>query len=432
MRQFFLLLVLALGVGCGGRESPPTDPAPIEPVAAEPVAEPAADLQPQPSAGTADEDAMVRDAVNGLGADLFARLAQEPGNIVFSPASIEAALAMTAAGARGETASEMHRVLHLGDSPDATIDAIGAALRRWGDPANTERTVRIANRLYGEATYPFERAFVDRLGAAYGAPLERVDFRNAFEPARLGINGWVAERTDDRIRDLLPPSSLDDRTRLVLVNAVYLQTRWLEAFERDKTVDAGFTLADGAAVQVPTMHRTGTMSHAQVGGADVIELGYRGGDLAMRFVLPPSDTSPEAWATEAHLSATPEFAERQVALALPKFRVEPGDAVLLKAHLIELGMPLAFDEARADFSGMAPANSGPGLVISDAFHKAFVQVDEEGTEAAAATAVVMRERGLAARPQALEVRFDRPFLFTLVDRETGAVLFLGRVSDPRS
>jgi serpin B len=383
-----------------------------------------------PAQPLTDEQARaVGRSVNGLAADLFARLASAPGNVAFSPASIEAALAMTAAGARGDTQAEMLRVLH---ADDPGLDAIGQALRGWDDPAREAYTLRVANRLFAEDAYTFEEPYLARVRAAFGAPVERLDFIGAAEPSRERINGWVAEHTRDRIRDLLPSGSIDDLTRMVLVNAVYLDARWETSFERNATRPEAFRVDGRTPVQVETMHATRELAYGQLDGATVIELPYRGGELAMRFVLPAEGSAPEAWATEAHLSDATALTTRRVALSLPKFRLEP-PTVPLADHLAAVGMPLAFDPDRADFTGMAnPPSPADRLYVSGVFHKAFVRVDEDGTEAAAATAVVMATRGMAMRePDPLEVRFDRPFLFVLRDVRTGAVLFLGRVSDPR-
>jgi len=456
MRRAFVSLGLCLALGCGGQEGSPTptpaptpgtppaptplapdpgaaDPAPADPAVtnpavANPIADAVEDIAPARALGE-DEAHSVGRAVNGLAADLFGRIAAQPGNVVFSPASIEAALAMTAAGARGATQTEMLHVLH---AEDETLDVIGQALRAWDDPSRQTYTLRVANRLFAEDADTFEEPYLARMRAEFAAPVERLDFAGSAEPSRVRINTWVAERTRERIRDLIPAGVIDSATRMVLVNAVYLDARWADPFERSRTQPEAFRVAGGASVQVDTMHATREMAHGQIDGATVIELPYRGGELAMRFVLPPEGTAPEAWATEQHLSDTSELTWRRVALSLPKVRLEP-DTIALSDHLVAMGMPLAFSASQADFTGMAnPPSPADRLYISTVLHKAFVRIDEDGTEAAAATAVVMATRGApmpAAEP--IVVRFDRPYLFVLRDVRTGAVLFLGRVSDPR-
>jgi len=443
MRRTIASMGLCLAVGCSGGESAPNlTPEPATPPPAEPTPTPTPTPEPPPTPVTPaasdipparplseDEARTVRHAVNGLAAELFTRLASRPGNVAFSPASIEAALAMTAAGARGETQAEMLRVLH---ADDPTLDAIGQALRGWDDPARQTYTLRIANRLFGEDAYTFEEPFLERTRSSFGAPIERLDFAGASEPARTHINDWIAEHTQDRIRDLLPTGSIDSATRMVLVNAIYLDARWQTPFEREATRPDAFRIDGGTSVQVDTMHTTREMAYGQIDGATVIELPYRGGELAMRFVLPAEGSAPDAWATEAHLSDATALESQRVDLSLPKFRLEP-DTVPLGEHLGALGMRLAFDASGADFTGMAnPPSPADRLCVSGVFHKAFVRVDEDGTEAAAATAVVMATRGMPMpEPDPVVVRFDRPFLFVLRDVRTGAVLFLGRVSDPR-
>ncbi|MDQ3032924.1 MAG: serpin family protein [Myxococcota bacterium] len=426
--------------GCGGQESAPSTPGTPPSAEEQPPAAPEATPTPEPEPEgdpempaarvlTDEEERTVGRAVNGLGADLFARLAAQPGNVALSPASIEAALAMTTAGARGPTQEEMLRVLH---AEEPAIDAIGQALRRWDDPDRETYTLRVANRLFAEDRYTFEEAYLARVRAAFAAPVERLDFVGAADPSRQRINGWVAEHTRDRIRDLIPSGAIDPDTRLVLVNAVYLDASWQAPFDRAQTRPASFRVDGGTAAQVDTMHRTARMALGVIDGATVIELPYRGDEIAMRFVLPAEGTAPAAWATEAHLSDAAQLTERRVELSIPKFRIETA-SIPLSDHLQAMGMSLAFDPAQADFTGMAnPPSPADRLYISSAFHKAFVRVDEEGTEAAAATAVIMSTRGMAApEPDPIRVRFDRPFLFVLRDLRTGAVLFLGRVSDPR-
>lgn len=436
MRLVIMPLGLCLAVGCGAAEGTvATTPEPAaSPTAATSPAAAADPTPPEPSAPPAqgldaEQARGVGRAVNGFAADLFARLAAASGNVACSPASLEAALAMTAAGARTETRAEMLRVLH---TDDPGLDAIGHALRAWDDPARETYTLRVANRLFGEDAYTFEEPYLARVRAAFGAPVERLDFIGAPEPARALINGWVAEHTRDRIRALIPEGAIDALTRLVLVNAVYLDARWETPFDRNATRPVTFRVDGRTAVEVDTMHATRTLAYGQIDGATIVELPYRGDELAMRFVLPAEGTPPEAWATEAHLSDTTALGSQRVALSLPKFRLEPA-TIPLEDHLTALGMHLAFDDDRADFTGMAnPPNAGDRLHVSSAFHKAFVRVDEDGTEAAAASAVIMAARGAAMRePEPVVLRFDRPFLFVLRDLRTGAVLFLGRVSDPR-
>ena len=372
-------------------------------------------------------------AANALGLDIYEKLRANDGNLVFSPASIELAFAMTAAGARSATADEMNRVLHVGESPDTFHASAGRVL------ASTNRQrdayeLRVVNRLFGERTYAFEQPYLALTRDAYRAPLEPVDFRGAAEPARQRINAWVMDQTNDRIDELLPAASLDSLTRLVLVNAIYFMGKWRDPFTSDSTRPRAFYVNGREEASVPTMHQTARLRHAEVDGVQVLEMGYQGDDLAMMFLLPRAraglgalEASLDSARLERYVGA---LAPTQVAVALPKFEIRDA-RIELPEVMQALGMRLAFDRNSADFTGIArPASPGDGLYVSDAFHEAFIRVDEEGTEAAAATAVVMTLRGGPVQPAATFTA-DHPFVFLIRDTRSGTVLFLGRLVDPR-
>lgn len=397
-------------------------PAPIAPAA------PSADA-------TADEQRTAAGSLNELGLDLYGRLRARAGNLAIAPASIALAFGMTEAGARGETLAEMRRVLHSTLAPARQAVALGALSRRWNGPLGDEVTVRSANRLFGHTAYTFDAGFVARSGALFAAPLERVDFAQS-EPAREHINGWVATQTNDRIRDLLPSGAIDRNTRLVLTNAMYLRAAWQTPFVAAATRDEPFYANGTTEVPVPTMHATGSYAHAQLAGYQAVELLYRGGQLSMVLLVP--DARDGLARLEGQLSAAQlgrtfdALAPAQVRLSIPRVRVA-GGSLALRATLEALGMRAPFDAARADFTGIAaPRDPADRLRISEAFHKVFVDVNETGTEAAAATAVVMGRGGAmrVSEPRVLTV--DRPYLFVVRDRANGAVLFLGRVVDPRA
>jgi len=369
---------------------------------------------------------------NTFAFELFAKIKGAPGNFAMSPASISAALAMTFGGARAQTEEQMKTVMHLDGTHDSVMADWGNLQRGLTDPARPLK-LRIANRLFGEKSYTFDASYLEKTKTAYGAPLEATDFKNAFEPARGRINGWVEEQTEKRIKDLLPVGALDNQTRLVLVNAIYFLADWADQFEKNATRDEPFNVSAAAPKKTPTMHRTGQMRLAQADGVKVLELPYKGGDTAMMVVLP--DRADGLAAVEQSLSAakleawTRALAPENVALSLPRFEVSP-PTLEMGAKLVELGMPNAFDRDKADFTGIAnPSDPRDRLKIDKVFHKAFVKVDEKGTEAAAATAVVMA-RGGGPPPKALEFRADHPFLFFITDKTTGLVLFIGRVADP--
>lgn len=370
----------------------------------------------------------VRPAVNGLGADLFARVASTRGNVAFSPASIAGALALLAAGARGQTLEEMLRVLH---ADDTALDGIGRAMRGWDDSSRETFTLRVVNRLFADTRYTFEPAYVSRMNASFPAPaMESLDFVGASDHARVHINDWVRAHTGDVIEELFEPRSIAADTRIAVASAIYLNARWRRGFEHETTRPGTFKTEGGRTIRVPTMHATYQMAHGELDGATIIELPYVGDDLAMRFVLPPEGTDPAEWATEAHLSDQTPLRGHEVELSLPKFEMK-SELGSLSRHLRALGMVRVFDEDEADLSGLARhVDEDERLYLSALLHTTYLRVDEDGTEAAAATGGGLIGIG-GPPPRAIVVRFDRPFLCVLRDVRSGAVLFLARISDPR-
>jgi serpin B len=364
------------------------------------------------------------DDANAFGFDLYGQLRARPGNLALSPASIAVALTMAWAGAGGETATQMRKVLHLEGDRGAALAAAGGLLAR-----SDKLTLVAANRLFGEQSYRFAPAYLDALRAGFGAPLEAVDFAGAPDATRRHINAWVAAATKDRIKDLLPDQSILPTTKLVIANAIYFLADWARPFKKEATAPAPFHVSATAAHDVPMMRQTASFRYAATGGVKLLEMEYEGGDAAMLLVLPDAVdglAAVEADLGPARLAAwLGALAQTRVAVALPRVTIDPG-ALALVEPLRALGMPLAFDRAKADFSGMT---AKPDLYITHVFHKAFVKIDEKGTEAAAATAVVMGPRGApAAQPEHFDA--DHPFLFLLRDTRSGAVLFIGRVADP--
>ena len=354
-------------------------------------------------------------------------------NLIFSPASISIALAMTYAGAAGATASEMAQALHFG-LPSAQLhpafNALDQALSSRGQgKLGTDggpMRLHIVNAVWAERTYTFKTAFLDILAANYGAGMNLLDFIGAPDPSRLTINAWVADQTENKIQDLLPPNSVNSSTRLVLTNAVYFNAAWKDPFDRNATRDGPFTLLDGSAVTTKFMNATPVVIPALQGTNFVAaSLPYADDHLSLVVVVPDAGQFSQV---ESSLDATTlatlvaGLTTQPVLLGLPRFRVETGaDLVdLLKA----LGMTSAFIPGTADFSGMDGTRS---LFVSKVIHKAFIDVGEKGTEAAAATAVV---GGYSSLVSALIVNANRPFLYFLRDQPTGAILFMGRVLDP--
>jgi serpin B len=374
-------------------------------------------------------------AANAFGLELYAHLrAGQQGNLVLSPASIEIALAMTRAGARGLTAAELDRVLRLEDAASAHA-AAASLLRAWNDPARTGCELRVVNRLFGERSYTFEPPFLALAAGDYDAPLASLDFRGDADGSRRLINGWIATQTNDRIQDLLPPRSVQPDTRLVLANAVYFLGRWAHRFEPRATRPEPFWAEGGREVRAHLMRQTEHFRYAALSGLKVLEMPYAGDELAMTVILP--DARDGLAELERRLSVAEldrwlgALSDTRVAVTLPRFRIAPAESVQLARLLGAMGMPTAFT-AQADFSAMAsPPDPDDHLFLGDAYHKAFVEVDEAGTEAAAATAVMMAPSGPPRpAPAPPEFRADHPFLFLIRDLRSGTILFLGRLADP--
>jgi len=405
-----LFLVLVACAGSTERLVPDVQPS---------VAPPSASSAPAPTATTAD--LAKRD--NTLGFDLWKALAHDhPGNLALSPASIAVAFGMTYAGARGPTADLMRRVLHL-DGMDPH-KAAGELLAQWNAPGKPYQ-LRVANQLFGERSMRFTSPFTALLADAYRAALEPVDFSGAPDAVRSHINDWAADHTEQRIKDLLPAGSIDGDTRLVLANAIYFKGQWAQKFEPARTATGTFH-ASGHDTSAPFMHQHGVFRYGKTDGAQILELPYVGDDLVMTIVLPDGDLpSLERTLDEVTLDqliASLHGAD-EVDVTLPRFTLA-SPSLSLKQAFVALGMGDAFEAGQADFSGMT---SDDHLFISDAFHKAVVEVNEEGTVAAAATAVVMTRESMHLVPSFVA---DRPFMFFVRDLRSNAVLFMGRVVDP--
>jgi serpin B len=420
----FLLLALA---ACGG-------PANDEPTAEPPgVPVTGSDVEREPAPDVPGESlASLTQGNRRFAFDLFQALRDEDGNLFFSPYSISAALAMTYAGASGETAQQMAGTLHF-ELPDEELHAAFNALdqrRAATDVPADEEPLRleIANSLWAQEGFPFEQEFVDLLARHYGAGLRLVDFVDeaAREQARQAINDWVEQQTEDKIQELIAEGVLTPDTRLVLANAIYFLGKWVAPFA--ETGEQPFTLLSGEQVTVAMMSRRANTPYYEGDGFQALALDYQGGDARM-ILLVPDPGQYEAFETSldearfAEIVAALETTEAR--LVMPKFEFE--SEFQLNETLEEMGMPAPFDRAVADFSAMS-AEFGRDLYISAVIHKAFVAVDEEGTEAAAATAVVIE---VESAPE-LNITVDGPFLFAIHDEGTGSVLFLGRVLDPRS
>jgi serpin B len=361
--------------------------------------------------------------------DLYAHLGATPGNLFFSPYSISTCLAMTYAGARGDTEVQMGRVLHFGqDNPSvhASFAQLQQQLTALGQQPGIE--FEIANALWTHKGEPFLPAFLKTATHDYQADIKQRDFATDADAVRREINAWVAQETRDKIQEILPPDSLNELTRLVLANAIYFKGAWNNPFATSSTSTQPFHLSLNRQVDARLMDQTGVVRYAENPDFQALELRYKG-EASMTILLPRQIEG----AGQLEKKLTPAFLDRmasqmtmrEVSIKLPRFKME--SSFKLNETLAKMGMPDAFARDRANFSGINGMRRD--LYISDVFHKAWVEVAEEGTEAAAATAVHMMARG-ARPPPPPEFRADHPFIFLIRDTPSGSLLFMGRMADP--
>jgi serpin B len=404
------------------------------------------------ASGAAEFD-LAATATNQLAVDLHRQLAAGNENLCVSPYSIESALAMTFAGADGETRSEMARVLHF-PSDASAVPASFASLqhsleemsaktaelvkqaKRFGGPSEPI-TLSIANRLFAQKGYDFRQDFLSLVKQNYGGAFEPIDFTADASGATQHINKWVADQTRNRIRDLIPGGALNETTRLVLANALYLKASWTDPFSEKATKPEPFHVRGSAPVDVPMMRKMDRhFGYAKREGFTAVSLPYTGNDLQFLVLLPDEVNglrALESKLTAEMLAECAKLETRDVDLHLPKFKIELPTMALARNFEV-LGMKTAFDQPRgsANFDRMAPRKPNDYLYISQVFHKTFIAVDEKGTEAAAATAVAMMAgSAMIQRPPPVEVKVDRPFLYAIQHVPSGVCLFLGRVTDPR-
>jgi serpin B len=423
-RSVTLLLALTLSSACGSS----SDADPEAPGAR------VGSSRPRVTAPAPDGDLASAVASNAeLALDLYRPLAAEtPGNLFLSPQSIAFALSMTYAGAASTTATAFERTLHVGTPEPQYHRAMNdlerqLASRGEGAKAADDQPfrLRLVNQLFAQEGFGLEPPFLDTLAEEYGADVRLLDFAGAPEPSRQAINGWVEQETEDRIRGLLPEGTIRTDTLAVLVNAIYFNAAWAEPFDRALTRDREFTLLDGSRISVPTM-TSGDLSvrAAQVGDVELVELPYAGGELSMLLLVPPAGelATFEQQLTPARLlEHVAALRDEHLALTMPRFEVRT--SLDLKPPLAALGLAIAFGDD-ADFSRIS---SEVDLLVSNVVHQAFVNVNEAGTEAAAATAVII---GPTSAPTIRTVAIDRPFVFVIRDHATGALVFMGRVSRP--
>jgi serpin B len=397
---------------------------------------PPAPPTPPPLAPKADDTGATKEGVesivqanNQFALNLYANLRNKKKgeNIFFSPYSISTALAMTYEGARSQTAREIQSVFHIPQDNAVRRSSIAAIYNRL-NKKDAKHTLRTANALWAQKDYPFLKEYLNTIEKYYAGHATNVDFAKKTEQARRTINAWVEERTENKIRDLFPKGSLTDLTRLVLTNTIYFKGNWLKQFDKKETREEEFRAGPGRNALVPMMRRTdekAEFNYAETEELKILEMLYDGKELSMLLLLPKSDNleSLEKSLTLENLNQwKKELKMQRVNVYMPRFTFN--SKYFLNENLKEMGMPSAFSPNAADFSGLDGTKE---LYIQTVVHQAFVDVNEEGTEAAAATGIGV---GIVMLPQIPEFRADRPFIFLIQEKETGNILFLGRVINP--
>lgn len=360
---------------------------------------------------------------------LYSRYKAKDGNIFFSPYSISSALVMAYEGAKGKTAEEIEAVFHFPQDDTLRRESF---LRIYNQINKKDKKyqLRTANALWAQKDYPFLEDYFNLIGKYYGGKVTNLDFINETEKSRITINNWVEEQTNNRIKNLIPPGILNEMTRLVLTNAIYFKGKWVKQFEEKNTTEQDFRMSPANTVKVKMMSLTGERARFNYGETDklqILELLYEGEELSMLVLLPKDDdlAALEESLNPQNISNWKSGLQKErVDVYLPKFKFET--KYFMAEDLKEMGMPTAFSGV-ADFSGMTGKKD---LFISEVIHQAFVEVNEEGTEAAAATAVVMVQSVLMEKPKIFNA--NRPFIFVIQEKETGNILFIGRVNNPMS
>jgi serpin B len=391
-----------------------------------------------PMTAASDQAKAVRDN-NAFAIELYGQLRNHSGNLFFSPESISTALAMTYAGARADTAAEMAKTLHFTLAPEQLHPAMGALLRDR-NAAHDGYQLKEADALWVQKGYSLLPEFLKLNKDNYEAGLNQADFKGATEASRQAINLWVEQRTENKIRELLQPGILTSDTRLVLTNAIYFRGNWENQFKKEDTKNEDFHLSAAQAIKTPLMHMARGFNYFDGGSSQALEIPYKNEELSMIILLPKAMEGLSAFEQSLSPAKVQKTLDQlrhvpKVIATMPKFRIESqfGLGNMLKV----MGMSKAFDRNIADFSGMASRKTmqrDGNLFISAVIHKAYVDVDEEGTEAAAATAVVHNRAGSARRPMPppppIIFRADHPFMFLIRDNRSGSILFMGRVTNP--
>jgi len=399
-------------------------------IAAPQIASSQSAAQQKPGPPSATEVEAVKGS-NAFAVDLYSQLRSQPGNLFFSPESISTAFAMAYAGARGQTAAEMQHVLHFTLPPAQLHPAMGTLLSSMNAQHNGYQ-LRVADALWAQQDASFLPSYLKLVQSDYAAGFHRVNFKASPDTVSNTINHWVEQQTNNKIQNLIGHGVLTPATRLVLTNAIYFKGDWLNPFEKASTQNEEFHTSASQFVMVSLMHRTGSYRYYDGGTFQALELPYSGDELSMDVLLPKANNGLPALEQSFTASAAGDWLQKlepvdKVILTFPRFTMT--QQFELSSALSAMGMPQAFGGA-ANFSGMT---GKPDFTISAAIHKAFIDVNEQGTEAAAATSIIMR--ATAARvpfpePPPVVFRADHPFLFLIRDAKSGAILFLGRVTDP--
>ncbi|WP_319522848.1 serpin family protein [uncultured Desulfosarcina sp.] len=388
-------------------------------------------------------------AGNDFALDLYSRLADSEGNLFFSPASIETALAMTYAGAKSRTAKQMAKVLHFEKAGQGVHQEFQSLLQQLNNPSIVKSYEKIgdeikpvekpayelviANALWGQQGYPWNQAFLTLTESNYGAGLRPVDFANHPDEARKTINDWVEEKTRDRIKDLIAKGTISPMMRLILTNAIYFKAAWADTFDDHATREMPFHVSESSQVPVSMMFQNKDFHYLETDCFQALEMPYKAYELSMIVFLPKManglDNFEKALSAEKLDGWRAALHREEVEVYFPKFVFT--SSFSLSKTLKALGMEDAFSPTSADFSGMTTAEER--VFISEVIHKAFVAVDENGTTAAAATAVMMQATAMPMpKPEPKVFRADHPFLFCIFHNPTGKILFMGRVTDPRT
>jgi serpin B len=396
---------------------------PVEPDNNSAIAELKAMPENLQGAGTPDDKKKVAEANNKFAVDFYNNMKGEDGNIFYSPYSISTALTMTYEGAEGQTKEEMKEVFYLAD--DEELRKGNAAIYNTLNKKDKNYSLSTANALWAEKNYEFLDNYFGTIEQYYGGRVVNMDFVNKAEESRETINTWVEEQTNNKIKDLIPEKSINEMTRLVLTNAVYFKGTWENEFQEKNTFQEDFKSPAGT-VKTEMMHQTEYFGYAEFEGLKVLEMDYSGNDLSMLVLLPEGDLDNITLTQENLENWKSYIRKKEVEASFPKFRLET--KYNLNDNLKEMGMPTAFNPGEADFSGM---DGSRNLYIGFVIHQGFVEVNEEGTEAAAATGVGM-ELTSAMPEDPKTFKADHPFIFIIHEKETGNILFMGRLENPKA